>query len=92
MNDKILMVEFLDYQEKPVKIAARIWWSVAKGLTCDNPPTIELLRSNGIMIPPGKLLFPNSGRLFFDALPYRFNSLERAQPPVVVEKQEGEPL
>ena len=92
MNDEILLVVILDYQEKPVKIAARIWWSSARGLTCDNPTTTELLRTNGIMVPPGKPLFPNSGRIFFDALPYGFNSLERAQPPVVVEKQEGEPL
>jgi hypothetical protein len=92
MNDAILMVEILDYQTTPASLAARIWWSVERGLTCDNLQTADLLRANGIMIPPGRLAFPKDGRVFFDALPFGFSGLERAQNPVVVERQEGATL
>jgi hypothetical protein len=91
MNE-ILMIEIIDYRNTPPCVAFRFWWSVDRGLTCDKPLLFNLLQQDGILIPGFRIVYPSDGRAFFDALPFGFNSFKRAQPPVVVEQQGGEPL
>ena len=91
MNE-ILMVQILYYQQTPPTILANFWWSTKNGLTCDQPRLISLLQKEGIRLPDSSLVYPSDGRVFFDSLPLRFNGVERAQAPVVIDQQGGKPL
>jgi hypothetical protein len=91
MND-ILNVQILDYQDSPASIFANFWWSEERGLTCDQVLLLTLLQEEGITLPNGRVVFPSDGRVFFDALPFGFTGLERAQTPVIVEQQGGQSL
>ena len=88
MNE-ILMVQILYFQHTPPSVLATFWWSKKRGLTCDQPRLVALLKSEGIMS-DGHLVYPSDGRAFFDALPFGFTGVERAQPPIVTEQQGGD--
>lgn len=89
---EILKIRILDYQDTPPSVAATFWWSAERGLTCDNSRLLALMQREGITIPGPRIVYPSDGRLFFDSLRFGFTGLERAQVPIVVEKQEGESL
>lgn len=86
------MTSILDYQETPPSVLARFWWSDAAGITCDNPSLAAWLKHQGIVVPSNRLVYPSDGRVFFDALPFGFKALEKAQPPIEVQEQGGEPI
>jgi len=87
----ILKVQILYYQHVPPTVLANFWWSDERGLTCDEPLVLASLCDEGISLPGGKIVYPKDGRAFFDALPFGFTGLERAQTPTVVEEQKGFP-
>jgi hypothetical protein len=88
--NKILMVQILDYQDSPPSVSARFWWSSDRGLTCDKPWLFAVLQQEGIIQIGQHRVYPSDGRAFFDALPFRFTGLQRAEPAVVVDQQGGE--
>lgn len=88
MND-IMMVEVMNYAYSPPRITARFWWSQQRGLTCDHRNLLQDLEEAGINMPGGRRLYPRDGRDFFEALQFRFSSLERALPPKAVSEQGG---
>ncbi|MDE2106956.1 MAG: hypothetical protein KGL39_57610, partial [Patescibacteria group bacterium] len=86
------MVQILYYQHTPPTTMANFWWSEERGLTCDNPRLLAWMEKEGIKLhsPQGsRVVFPHDGRAFFDALPFRFTGMERAQQPVIVAEQGG---
>ena len=84
------MIQILDYQDVPPSIAASFWWSAEDGVTCDNPRLFAELTQEGILLPNRHIVYPKDGRVFFDALPFRFTGLERAQPSVRVDGQKSQ--
>ena len=89
------MVQILSYQHSPPSILATFWWSEESGLTCDNPRLLAWLEKEGIRLhsPNGShVVYPHDGRAFFDALPFGFSGMNRAQQPVLVVEQGGNSL
>jgi len=90
VSNSIELIAILDNTLAPPGRIARFWWSESVGLTCDNYELASRLTKEGIAIPPtGRMVYPQDGRSFFDALCYRFCGLLSAQPPLKVAKQGG---
>ena len=86
------MVEVINYMKDTKSVIVRFWWSDKNGLTCDNTVHGEIVKSDGIMVPSKGWVFPKDGKNFFDALPFYYNGVTRAQPPVTVTEQGGKPI
>jgi hypothetical protein len=66
------------------ELVCAFFWSPSLGVTCSDADQLELLRVEGIATPPeGAPVFPRDGRAFFDAIPFRFSGLLRAEKAAV---------
>jgi hypothetical protein len=84
------MIQILDYQDTPPRTVARFWWSDDRGISCDHAKLLKELGKRGIMAQGPKQVYPRDGRVFFDALLFRYTGLVRAQAPVLVDSQGGD--
>ncbi len=88
------LIEIFDYSDSKPECIARVWYSSAGGLTCDDDWSRSRWVAEGIMIPPGAMVYPQDApRAFFYGLQFEYSgSYVRANGPIPAPKHGGKPF